>query len=179
MSQILCSIRDRLRLIDSAHAWKLPVVCISVSVKGRLRTADCRLRTRTEGEKQAGQTRTCSLRSHLEPRLSFHLAHYSQTLSHLNFTLPPPTPVAINVFKTAPIEGYRRSSNLRKFFPRNLNNHVTVRPPVRPSALRIPMKTNFGSTNATRSYRDKKSLRHRETTAKKCPKKLSVMQVFC
>ena len=149
----------------------------------KTKTADCGpgviCRRQTESEKRGGQTRTCSLRSHLQPGLSFHLAHYSQTLSHLNFTLPPPTPVAINVFKAALIEGYRRSSNLRKFFPRNVSNHVTVRLPVRPSALHIPMKNNFGSTNATRSYRDKKSLRNRETTAKKGKKELSVMQVFC
>ena len=184
MSQILCSIRDRLRLIDSAHAWKLPVVCISVSVKGRLRTADCGLRTADYGP-------GLRVKSRLDKpeRVPFVLTYNPAFPSispiirkHFHIlTSPslPPTRVAINVFKTALIEGYRRSSNLRKFFPRNVNNDVTVRPPVRPSALRMPMKNNFGSTNATRSNRDKKSLRHRETTAKKCTKKLSVMQVFC
>ena len=222
MSQILCSIRDLLRLIDSAHAWKLPAVCISVSVKGRLRTADCGLRTADCGLWTADcglwtadcglQTADCGLRTadyRLRTRGKMQTADWLRVKSRLDkpervpfsltynpafrsispiirkrfhiLTSPslPPPPIAINVFKAAPIEAYRRSSNLRKFFPRNVSNHVTVRPPVRPSALRIPMKNNFGSTNATRSYRDKKSLRHRETTAKKCTKKLSVMQVFC
>ena len=125
MSQILCSIRDRVRLVDSAHAWKC---CLHIG-QCKTNTADCGLRTtdygpgvkcrrQTESEKQAGQARTCSLLSHLQPSLSFHLAHYSKTLSHLKFTLPPPSPppVATNVFKAAPIVAYRRSSNLRKFF---------------------------------------------------------------
>ena len=202
MSQILCSIRDRLCLIDSAHAWKLPAVCISVSVKRRLRTTDCRRRTADCGLRTAdcglrtadyrlrtrGKMQTADwVKSRLDKpeRVPFFLT-YNPAFCYISPIIrkrfhhpPPPPPVAINVFKAAPIEAYRRSSNLRKFFPRSVSNHVTVRPPIRPSALRIPMKNNFGSTNATQSYRDKKSLRHRETTAKKSTKKLSVMQVFC
>ena len=43
-----------------------------------------------------GQTGTCSLRYHLQPSHSlFHFLHHSQTLSHLNFTPPPPPTVAV------------------------------------------------------------------------------------
>ena len=80
MSQILCSIRDRLRLIDSAHAWKLPAVCISVSVKGRLRTADCRPRTadyrlRTRGKMQTADWLRVKSRLDKPERVPFSLTY--------------------------------------------------------------------------------------------------------
>ena len=51
----------------------------------------------------ATPTRTYSLRYHLKLSPSFHLVHYSQTLSHLNF-IPS---FSYNVFIAAPIVAYK------------------------------------------------------------------------
>ena len=65
-----------------------------------------------------GQTRSCSLRYHLQPSSSFLFVHYSQKLSHLNFI-----PRCYNFFKAVPIATYRRTSNLSDFLVRaNLRN---------------------------------------------------------
>ena len=62
----------------------------------------------------------CSLRYHLQPLPSFHLIHYSQTLSHPYFI-----PRCYNVYKAAPIVAYRRSSNLSDFIVRAKDRNFT------------------------------------------------------
>ena len=67
-----------------------------------------------------GQNRTCSLRYHLQLSPSFHLIHYSQTLSHPYFI-----PRCYNVFKAAPIVACRRSSNLSDFLVWAMSHNAT------------------------------------------------------
>ena len=49
--------------------------------------------TISQGQFHTGQTRTCSLRYHLQHSPSFHLIHYSQTFSHPYFISPLPIDV--------------------------------------------------------------------------------------
>ena len=55
--------------------------------------------TISQGQFHTGQTRTCSLRYHLQHSPSFHLIHYSQTFSHPYFI----SPLLIDVVATSAI----------------------------------------------------------------------------
>ena len=61
-----------------------------------------------------------SLGYHLQLSPSFHLIHYSQTLSHPYFI-----PRGYNVFKAAPIVACRRSSNLSDFLVWAMSHNAT------------------------------------------------------
>ena len=127
MSQILCSIRDCVRLVDSAHAWKCCLhigQCKTNTEDCGLRTADYRLRTRgkmqtADWEWKAGWTSQNvfpSFSPTTQPFVPSRPLFENTFTSKFHPPSPLPLPVATNVFKAAPIVAYRRSSNLRKFF---------------------------------------------------------------